>query len=161
MSKKKIGTIRLSENTFLSDPCYGTESMGNDVIKTLPGEYDVFITRSQSKDIVYKGLVSSVIAVHKDYIKFFKGMPSDDKEDIFCAVDTACCGIFNGEYYEKTHTPTDVDEDWYQENVILMDDYKITEGLGVITSSAQSDGCYPVFAEYVGDEAFAIRIKYL
>ena len=159
--KKKIGTITLTDLTFLSDPCYDTQTPCNDVIKTIEGEYDVYITRSESKDGFYHNRISSVVAIHKDYKDFLKCLPKDDCEDIYCCVDSGTCGIFNAEYFEKYHDENGVNEEWYEKNVISMDEYNITDGLGVITSSGCGDGQYPVYAEYKGDVAFAIRIKYL
>lgn len=159
--KKRIGTITLSELTYLSDPCYGFESMGNDVINTIPGDYYVYITRSENKSEWLQNRISSIIAIHKDYAKTHKHYPNDDSEDLGCAVDSGTCGIFNAEYFEKYHTADDVNDEWYDEHVIQMGEFKITDGLGAICSSGCGDGWYPVFAEYKGDNAFAIRIKFL
>ena len=157
--KKKIGTITLSDLTFLSDPCYGTEVWCNDVISTIPGQYDVFVTKSEG--YWCKGRISSIMAIHKDYRKKLGCMPKNDEEGIFCGVDSGTCGIFNAEYYEKYHTANDVDDDWYNKNVIQMDSFMICDGLGAISSSGLGDGHYPVLAEYDGDKAFAIRIRFL
>lgn len=157
--KKKIGTITLTDLTFLSDPCYGTETWCNDVIPTKAGEYNVYITRSESQTT--RGRISSIFAIHKDYTKFLKGMPTDDSKEITCCVDSGTCGIFNAEYFEQYHTEDSVDDAWYDTNVIQMNEYKICDGLGAISSSGCGDGRYPVFAEYEGDDAFAIRIKFL
>ena len=157
--KKKIGTIELTDLTFLSDPCYGTEIWCNDVINTIPGAYDVFITRSESHWA--RGRISSILAIHKDYRKKLKGMPKNDEEIIFCGGDSGTCGIFNAEYYEKYHTANDVDDDWYDKNVIQMNEYTICDGLGAISSSGRGDGHYPVYAEYDADDAFAIRIRFI
>ena len=159
--KKKIGTITLTDLTFLSDPCYGTETWCNDVISTIPGEYNVFVTICESRNSWLKGRISSILAIHKDYTKSLKGMPKDNSEDIYCGVDSGTCGIFNAEYFEKFHDEQGVEDEWYDKNVIQMDDYNICDGLGAISSSGCGDGNYPVFAEYKGDSAFAIRIKFL
>ena len=159
--KKKIGTITLSDTTYLSDPCYGTDTWCNDVIATIPGEYNVYITRSESKDGFFKDRITSLIAIHKDYVKFLKRLPNNDKYTISCGVDSGTCGIFNGEYFEKHHDDLHANDDWYDQNVMTMDDFKITDGLGAICSSGCGDGFYPAFAEYEGENAFAIRIKFL
>ena len=159
--KKKIGTITLSELTYLSDPCYGTEVWCNNIIDTVPGEYEVFITRSRSKERWLAGRISSIIAIHKDYVKFLKVMPKNNEDKLYCGVDSGTCGIFNAQYYEQTHSAHSVDEDWYTKNVINMNLYKICNGLGAISSSGCGDGCYPVFVEHKDGNAFAIRIKFL
>ena len=159
--KKKIGTISLTDLTYLSDPCYGTDTWCNDVIRTIPGEYCVYITRSESKECFFKGRISNIIAVHKDYIKKLKVYPKNDNNTLSCGVDSGTCGIFNAEYFEKYHDDLHADDDWYDQNVMTMDEFKVTDGLGAMCSSGIGDGFYPAFAEYDGDNAFAIRIKFL
>ena len=159
---KKIGEIYLTDLTFLSDPCLGTEDVGNCVIRTIPGYYDVYITRSQSREIGFTNRVSNIIAFHRDYGKAMKKRyPTDDSENLYCAVDSGTCGIFNANYYDEHHETNDVHDDWYEENVIKMDDYCITDEMGAICSSGLGDGCYDVFAEYKEENAYALRIKFL
>lgn len=161
MSKHKIGTITLGEETFLSDPCYGYNLGGNASINTLAGEYNVFVTRSESTSRFLANRISSIMVVHKDFKNFVK-MPKNDKENLYCAVDSGTCGIFDYEYYKKYHNEKDVDDDWYDNFVInRMVDTIITDNKGAISSSGLGDGCYPVFAEYVNNKAYAIRICFL
>jgi hypothetical protein len=161
MSKKLIGKIELGEVAFLSDSCYGTNSKWNCTMKVVPGIYNIYITRAEHKDDFYKGRISNLIAIHKDYYKKHKTLPTDDKEQLFCAVDSGTCGIYDGEYFSKYHTEDDVDDEWYENNVIEMDEFTITDGKGAITSSGCGDGLYRVFASYDKENAFALRIKYL
>lgn len=157
--KQRIGTIKLGEIAFLSDPCYGTMSDWNCTMEMIPGEYIVFITRTQAKMI--EGRISNLYVVHKDYYKTFKKRPKDDNEMLRCAVDSGTCGIFSADYFEKYHDEDGVDDDWYDENVIQMDEFKITDEQGAICSSGLGDGLYPVFAEYKGKRAFALRINFI
>ena len=157
--KKSIGTISLGEISFLSDSCYGTYSNLNTTIKTKPGEYKVYVTYCEDKDDFLKGRIGSLIAIHKDAKD--KTFPTDDRENLKCYVDSGTCGIFDGEYFEETHTADDVDDDWYEKFVIPMDNYVITDGKGAISSSGIGDGCYKVYARYENGVATAIRIKYL
>jgi hypothetical protein len=80
---------------------------------------------------------------------------------LVCAVDSGTCGIFSAEYFEQFHNENDVNNDWYEENVIKMDEFKITDEKGVISSSGLGDGLYSVFAEYKNGLAFALRIKFI
>ena len=159
--KRKIGEIEIGEYAFLSDPCYGKYSAHNSTIGTIKGVYNVFITRCESIDDFYKGRISNIYVIHKDYYKKDKTQPNDDKENLHCFVDSGTCGIFDAEYFEKFHTDDDVDDDWYEKFVINMDDYIITEGKGAISSSGIGDGCYKVYAKYDKGNAYAIRIKFL
>lgn len=158
--KQRIGTIKLGDIAFLSDPCYGTMSKWNCTMEMVPGDYAVFITRTEAKMI--EGRISNIYVIHTDFYKKFKKRPSDDSEMLLCAVDSGTCGIFSAEYFEQFHNETDVDDDWYEENVIKMDEFKITDEKGAISSSGLGDGLYPVFAEYTnGGRAFALRIKFI
>jgi hypothetical protein len=166
MSKEKVGVITLGEIAYLSDPCYDCKpnNFYNCTIETIPGDYLVYITRSESKDRWLENRITSIMAIHKDYYPKFKKMPNNDREMLWCAVDSGTCGIFDKEYYEKHHSNTsnDIDEDWYDNFVCnRMDEYITTDGKGAISSSGLGDGRYPVFAEYSGNKAFAIRIKFL
>ena len=158
--KQRIGTIKLDEIVFLSDPCYGTESKWNCTMEMVPGDYAVFITRTEANMI--EGRISSIYVVHTDFYKKFKKRPNDDHEMLRCAVDSGTCGIFSADYFEKYHDVDGVDDNWYEENVIKMDEFKITDEKGAICSSGLGDGLYPVFAEYEnGGRAFALRIKFI
>lgn len=166
MSKEKVGVITLGKLAYLSDPCYDCKpnNFYNCAIETIPGEYLVYITRSESKSIWLENRITSIMAIHKDYYPKFKAMPKNDREMLWCAVDSGTCGIFDKEYYEKHHSSTsnDIDEEWYDDFVCnRMDEYITTDGKGAISSSGLGDGRYPVFAEYSGNKAFAIRIKFL
>ena len=162
MSKEKVGVMTLGSVAYLSDPCYDCQPSGiyNCTIDTIPGEYLVYVTTSES--IENKGLITSLLAVHKDFYPKYKKMPKDDREMLYCAVDSGTCGIFDKEYYEQHHskTSTDIDEDWYEKFVINMVDYNITDNKGAISSTGVGDGYFPVFAEYSGERAFAIRILF-
>lgn len=159
--KQKIGTIEMGEIAFLSDPCYGTITSWNCTMSMVQGKYNVYITRCESRDEFYKDRISSLVAIHSDYYKTNKTMPNDDKEQLVCAVDSGTCGIFDAEYFEQFHTENDVDDEWYEENVIQMDEFTITDGKGAISSSGIGDGCYKVYAHYDKDKAYALRIKYM
>ena len=166
MSKEKVGEIKLGEIAYLSDPCYDCKpgNFYNCTIETIPGDYLVYITRSESKSRWYENRITSIMAIHKDYYPKFKKMPNNDKEFLYCCVDSGTCGIFDKDYYEEHHSNTsnDIDEDWYENFVCnRMDEYITTDGKGAISSSGLGDGRYPVFAEYSGNKAFAIRIKFL
>ena len=166
MSKEKVGVITLGKITYLSDPCYDCKpnNFYNCTIETIPGDYLVYVTRSESKSMGIENRITSIMAIHKDYYPKFKTMPKNDKENLYCCVDSGTCGIFDKEYYEKHHSSTsnDIDEEWYNDFVCnRMDEYITTDGKGAISSSGLGDGRYPVFAEYSGNKAFAIRIKFL
>lgn len=156
MSKKKIGTITLGEKTMLSDPCYGVEdTFCNVIIDTIPGEYNVYVTYTTSK--WDDKCITSIIAIHKDYIKKYR--TPNNEENLSCAVDSGTCGIFNLDYYKEYHSAHDVNDEWYDNNVVKIDDYTITDNKGAITTSG-GDGSYPIYAEYKDNVAYSLRIKF-
>lgn len=159
--RKKIGIIELGDTAYLSDPCYSTNCVHNCTIKTIPGKWYVFIRKSQSA--LGENRVSNLIAIHLDYYKEFKRNPMNDKENLYCCVDSGTCGIFDKNYFEKYHNEDGVDDKWYDDNIIsnVYKDSFITDNLGVISSSGFGDGIYNVFAEYKNDRAFAIRINFI
>ena len=160
---KKIGTITLGEYAILSDPGYEIITSPLSFIDTIEGEYNVYITRSKSKDKWLTNRISNIIAIHKDYVKVMNGrLPMDDHEDLNCGVDSGTCGIFDAAYYENYHFEGEIDENWYERMVIQgLPEHRITDGQGTFSSSGTGDGWYPVFAEYKGTKAYAIRIKFL
>lgn len=162
-SMKKIGTITLGECTILSDPGYEVAISPLSIINTIEGEYNVYITRSKSKDKWLTNRISNIIAIHKDYVKVMNGrLPMDDSEDLNCCVDSGTCGIFDAGYYEDYHFEGEIDEDWYERMVVQgLPEFRITDGQGAFSSSGTGDGWYPIFAEYKGTKAYAIRIKFL
>lgn len=160
MGKKRIGQIVLGETAFLSDSCYGTNTKWNCTMKVVSGKYNVYITRAEHKDELYKGRISNIIAIHSDYYRNHKTLPKDDRENLFCAVDSGTCGIYDGEYFAQYHSEDDVDDTWYN-NIINMDEYIITDGKGAVSSSGVGDGLYKVYASYDKDKAYALRINFL
>lgn len=159
--REKIGEIVLGDKAYLSDPCYG-EHVCNEIINVIPGTYNVYITRCESLDIFYKGRVSSIFAIHKDYSKKYNKLSADDRENLWCSVDSGTCGIFDYDYFVSTRDDDDVDEEWYEKHIIgRMKDYLITDGKGAVSSSGVGDGTYPVYAEYDKNKAYSIRIKFL
>lgn len=160
---KKIGTIYLGESAILSDPGYELVISPLSIINTIEGEYNVYITRSKSKDNWLANRISNIIAIHKDYVKVMNGrLPMDDSEDLTCGVDSGTCGIFDAGYYEDYHFEGGIDDDWFERMVIQgLPEFRITDGQGAFSSSGTGDGWYPIFAEYKGTKAYAIRIKFL
>ena len=42
-----------------------------------------------------------------------------------------------------------------------MEEFNITDNLGVISRSGCGDGLYPVYADYKDGKAFALRVNFL
>ena len=125
------------------------------IIDTIPGEYNVYVTYTTSK--WDDKCITSIIAIHKDYIKKYR--TPNNEENLSCAVDSGTCGIFNLDYYKEYHSEHDVNDEWYDNNVVKIDDYTITDNKGAITTSG-GDGSYPIYAEYKDNVAYSLRIKF-
>ena len=162
--RKKIGVIELNESVFVSDPSYGTNTRFNCTMDIISGKYNVFITKSEGS--FDKDRITNLFIIHQDFYKGnsgYKQQPKNDRENLYCYVDSGTCGIFDKNYFEKHHIENDVDNEWYDANVMAncYEDYVITDGLGVFSISGWGDGRYPIYAEYKDGKAFAIRINFL
>lgn len=153
---QRIGTIKLGDVTFLSDPCYGTQSPNNCTIETISGEYLVFISRSESNE--NQGNLTSIYAINKEFYKTHKNIPKNDIEGLWCGVENGMCGIFDKKYYDENHTENDVDDEWFDKYLNNEQEYSFTESNGVFAKIDKDCICY-VYAEYQNGKAFAIRIK--
>lgn len=157
--QQTIGKIHLGDFAYLSDPDCGISDKRNCTMDVVPGDYLVFITRTESK--TFNGTISNIYAIHKDFYKNYKGRPKNDKEMLVCEVDSGYCGIFDGKYFEDYHDETGVDDDWYDEKIQDMPEINITDGFGAVCFSGIGCGVYKVYAEYTQGKAFALRVNFL
>jgi hypothetical protein len=150
-----MGTIKLSQNVRVSDPCYDNDVWcKTKLTNVLPGNYNVFIEKGDEHGWGMR--VKSVRVIHEDF--------SDTdmwEEHSEIGVDSGQAGIFcetsyrNDTIAESIETPrsrfdlpfNDNEGDkWYEKmcNFTLSDDqYGIYE-TGVVTSSGIGDGGYPL-----------------
>lgn len=158
--KQKVGKIELSDITYFSDIAHGTKDKNNCTLNTISGEYVVFIAKSESYE--RKDEISSLYAIHKDYLKSYNKIPQNDNEQLWCIAETNLCGFFEKSYFETTHSADEVDDDWLdkvEDMTETCNNCVITEGKGVFANV--DNGKHYIFAEYINGKAFAIRIKFL
>lgn len=149
---KKIGEINLSSRVIVSDPCYDLGTWCSGTIDNLkPGKYNCYIVQ---RDTDWGKRVCELIVIHQDVI-----LDSSDisvLENFEVGVDSATAGIFDYDYYVKFHTPSarDVHDEWWQKVVMegffgtkenLNNDFVISDGLGVMSTSGYGDGGYDCF----------------
>lgn len=149
---KKIGEINLSSKVIVSDPCYDLGTWCSGTIDNLkPGKYNCYIIQ---RDTDWGKRVCELIVIHQDVI-----LDSSDIsviENFEVGVDSATAGIFDYDYYAKFHTSSarDVHDEWWQKVVMegffgtkenLNNDFVISDGLGVMTTSGYGDGGYDCF----------------
>lgn len=132
MTKKFYGVIDITSGRIIcSDPCYYSGIWCADSFPAKNGLYRVYIYHTENRNAVLE-------IIHKDYDT--KSVDWDDA-DSACAVDSGTFGFFDKEYYDNHHDG-ELDEEWYNDNVVDADDYLITDSAGAWSSSGYGDGMY-------------------
>lgn len=132
MTRKFYGTIEISNGRIVcSDPCYYSGIWCADSFPAKNGLYRVYIYHKDKRNAVLE-------IIHQDYDT--KSVDWDDA-DSACAVDSGTFGFFDKKYYDTYHDG-ELDEEWYNNNVVDADDYLITDGAGAWSSSGYGDGMY-------------------
>lgn len=132
MTRKFYGTIEISNGRIVcSDPCYRSGEWCADSFPAKNGLYRVYIYHKDKRNAVLE-------IIHQDYDT--KSVDWDDA-DSACAVDSGTFGFFDKVYYDTYHDG-ELDEEWYNDNVVDADDYLITDGAGAWSSSGYGDGMY-------------------
>lgn len=132
MTKKFYGVIDITSGRIIcSDPCYKSGEWCADSFPAKNGLYRVYIYHTDNRNAILE-------IIHKDYDE--KNVDWDDT-DSTCAVDSGTFGFFDKEYYDNHHNG-ELDEEWYDNNVVYADDYFITDGAGALSSSGYGDGMY-------------------
>ena len=160
--KHNLGVITLGSSVRISDPCY---DMGVWCAKTLDnvlsGEYNAY-TRVQDENRY--GRVTELTVCHVNY----KPKALSKCNAYTCVgVDSGTCGIYDLDYYKKSHFENNIDDDWYSKNVCNgFWDKKSRgsnlDGLGVISTTGYGDGSYYVaLEENENGEIYRITIQYL
>lgn len=132
MTRNFYGTIEISNGRIVcSDPCYRSGEWCADSFPAKNGLYRVYIYHTDNRNAVLE-------IIHQDYDT--KSVDWDDA-DSACAVDSGTFGFFDKVYYDNHHDG-ELDEEWYNDNVVDADDYLITDSAGVWSSSGYGDGMY-------------------
>ena len=132
MTRKFYGTIEISNGRIVcSDPCYKSGEWCADSFPAKNGLYRVYIYHTENRNAVLE-------IIHKDYDT--NSVDWDDA-DSACGVDSGTFGFFDKEYYDNHHNG-ELDEEWYDNNVVYADDYLLTDGAGAWSTSGYGDGMY-------------------
>ena len=132
MTKKFYGVIDITSGRIIcSDPCYKSGEWCADSFPAKNGLYRVYIYHTENRNAILE-------IIHQDYDT--KSVDWDDA-DSACAVDSGTFGFFDKKYYDNHHDG-ELDEEWYENNVVLADDYLITDSAGAWSSSGYGDGMY-------------------
>lgn len=132
MTKRFYGVIDITSGRIVcSDPCYKSGEWCADSFPAKNGLYRVYIYHTENRNAILE-------IIHQDYDT--TSVDWDDA-DSACAVDSGTFGFFDKKYYDNHHDG-ELDEEWYENNVVLADDYLLTDGAGAWSSSGYGDGMY-------------------
>ena len=132
MKRKFYGVIDITSGRIVcSDPSYKSGEWCADSFPAKNGLYRVYIYHTDNRNAILE-------IIHKDYDT--NSVDWDDA-DSACAVDSGTFGFFDKMYYDTYHDG-ELDEEWYENNVVLADDYLLTDGAGAWSSSGYGDGMY-------------------
>lgn len=124
------GSITLSSNVRVSDPCYDMDTWcAGSLENVLPGTYNCFYQRTG------EGRVAAIKAVHEEYDPTeYEPM---EIQNIDVGVDSGECGIYDEDYFAKNCK----DEEWYQ-STFVPGDAILLDNKAFISSSGYGDGSY-------------------
>lgn len=132
MTRKFYGVIDITSGRIIcSDPCYRSGEWCADSFPAKNGLYRVYIYHTENRNAILE-------IIHKDYDT--KSVDWDDA-DSACAVDSGTFGFFDKVYYDTYHDG-ELDKEWYNKNVVVADNYLLTDSAGAWSSSGYGDGMY-------------------
>jgi len=161
-SVRKVGTFEIgSGEVVVSDPCYSLGTWCQGQVHAKNGNWIGSVVMSDEDDWGIR--VGKLIAKHEDHqnVEF-----SDNPSNIDAGVDSGQMSIFDFDHYNLGDEDEDSGEfgrgDWYDLvcRKTLKDQFGVLPG-GVVSSSGVGDGSYPVFIEYEGEKAVAIKVEFL
>lgn len=156
MRTKEIGTIELSDNVFVSDPCYNTDTWCTvrfgDV---LPGTYHCKVRINKDER------VKEIIAVHESAINLKNRMTWEYAGN--AGVDSGQMGIMDYDHFDKLNEKEKTKDNWYDKvcKITLKDNAGIADTHSAVCSSGYGDGSYPVFGNWVKDKLRAIKVVFI
>ena len=140
---KKIGQIELSDTVVVSDPTYELGIWCQGIIKNvLTGIYNCYIEISDENEWGLR--CSGIFAINEDYELEESDYRFDTREEFEVGVDSAQAGIFDLDYYQKTHMP-DSSEEWDEEIFEITTNKNkggIIDKKGFVARSGFGDGAY-------------------
>lgn len=140
-----VGTFEVHDGMIVvGDPCY-EKSEFVAKFKAKNGTYNAYVIMSDEGDWGIR--VAELLAVHEDndscglnWEPFIDGL----------GVDSGTMGIYDNEYHYDHHYNDELDEHWYQKNVVdkVYDNYYVADNACVISSAGFGDGCYDLDLVY-------------
>ena len=174
MFMEYIGRFSLGNKVMVSDPCYCINALDQGVLENVrEGFWDAYIKTSDEGE---GGMhVSELVAINLDYNSEYNELNSEDineRQLFVVGVDSDAAGIFDYDYYCKYHYETNIDEEWYNNQVVdqffsplaPMEWKKsiFTEFNGVASTTGYGNGNYVCYvARNTEGEIIGIKIVYI
>ena len=163
-----LGTIELSSEVYVSDPCYGVDTWCQAFVSSLKsGKYQGFMTIKDFGPDALGGIrVTNLWVAHENNIKNYPTTLISHS----IGVDSGSAGIFDKDYYEKYHPLEDSDNgenaQWYERQFKLRYDCDkegiALDGKGVVSFSGFGDGSYSLYAgKNSKNEIVSLRIRFI
>lgn len=160
-----VGRIRLNSKTRVCDPAYGNYSGDvrniSRLLQTIPGAYDCFIrveeTCMGNRVGALAVMNTSLCSYEETYSMVFDNPMW--KEEFSIGNDSGQMGIYSAAYFARNAKC----EHWYDGicRITLDHEAGTTNGKGVVSSTGDGDGCYPVSVIERDGSVVAIKIDFL
>ena len=160
-----LGVVNLGGTAMISDPCYGMKTWCNSlVLGVLKGKYNAFVRIGKYGE--WGERVTELTLCHESR-KPFTEMKHLEHFSSRIGVDSGTCGVYDFDYFDKTHDDNNANDDWYSKNVMnefynTKEQAFITDNKGVHSCSGYGDGMYHAFVKRgEDDQVFQITIKFI
>lgn len=164
-----IGTFSLGTKVMVSDPCYKLGTWCQGVLENVKsGVWEAYLKMIDTG--MWGVRVAELITISSEHCEKHLTI-MDEHQEFEVGVDSGCAGVFDYEYYCKSHTDEDVNEDWYEKQIIQQffpgdqstwQKSVFTESNGVVSNSGYGDGGYDCYvARNTEGEIVGIRIVYI
>ena len=164
-----IGTFSLGTKVMVSDPCYHIGTWCQGVLENVKsGVWEAYLKMIDTG--MWGVRVAELITISSEHCEKHLTI-MDEHQEFEVGVDSGCAGIFDYEYYYKTHADEKVKEDWYDKQIMRQffpgdestwQKSVFTESNGVVSNSGYGDGGYDCYvARNAEGEIVGIRIVYI
>lgn len=164
-----IGTFNLGTKVMVSDPCYKLDTWCQCVLENVKsGIWEAYLKMVDTG--MWGVRVAELVTISSEHCEKHLTI-MDEHQEFEVGVDSGCAGVFDYEYYCKCHTKENINEDWYEKQIIQQffpgdvstwQRSVFTESNGVVSNSGYGDGGYDCYvARNTEGEIVGIRIVYI
>lgn len=164
-----IGTFNLGTKVMVSDPCYKLDTWCQGVLENVKsGIWEAYLKMVDTG--MWGVRVAELITISSEHCEKHLTI-MDEHQEFEIGVDSGLAGIFDYEYYYKSHADEKVKEDWYDKQIMRQffpgdestwQNSVFTESNGVVSNAGYGDGGYDCYvARNAEGEIIGIRIVYI